>query len=280
MLLHEHTVRFGDVMYGGRMHSARVFDLTIRALESLTADFKKGFSDIISRDGVPYAPVDVRGSFPQYPSLGETIHVSGTVLDVGSKHFEVEYRFETESGPLGRIRMVHITVAPGGGAESLRPADREHLLDARTSQVETKPLPGYSDGTEDPMTTFEKEVTFRSPYIEAAGLGYIEDYFGFISAAVEDHLDACGTPLSSMSTGSPLVPVEFAFEFPKPIPFEDEIQICGRVLEVEPTQITVQYELNAAETGETRIQGRQKYACFDDQQEETSFPERILIAFR
>lgn len=272
MQLHEHTVRFGDIAVGEQMHQSKVFDIGIRSLETLVSELEVGIADIVEMGGVPYAPVDVRGRFTGYPQINETVSVDGTVMDVGDNHFEVAYSFETETSSVGRLEMVHISVAPEGGSKPLAAADKEYL-ERQEAPSETPSLQSFNGGKTG--ETFSNTVTFHSPYIEAAGLGYIEDYFKFIGASLEDHLAGEGIPIRDLEPAAPFVPTDWAFIFDKPIWFGDEITVRGAVSEVAAQTVTVEYALTGADPTDGRIRGDMTYQCWNEDEAAVPFPPEV-----
>lgn len=324
---YSHAVRFGDITVSGLMHHAKVFDLCIRALEAECNYFEVTIADIVDAGGVPYAPVDVRGEFHDYPRLDERLVVTAQPIEVGDNHFRTDYHFSAEPGAkadgesgvatdstgdsdagsrtvsrsCGRVRMTHVTVAPEGGAGALDPTDKERLQNRLEPAGEDSELPGISE-TDTIGATFSKAVTFHTPHIEAAGLGYIEDYVDFMAATLEGYLHNEGVPLKSLDVDAPMVPVGWAFEFHQPIYFEDDIRIRARVTDLSAESITVEYALTGADapadadspmdetanaTGDAsrghlehtdvRLEGEMTYECWDGG-ETVAVPEALLDA--
>jgi acyl-CoA thioesterase FadM len=261
---YDHTVRFGDISVGGLMHHDKVLDLCIRTLEEVCSGFEVRLIDIVDADGVPYAPVDVRGKFWSYPAIDRPIRVTPRLLDVDGKHFRLQYDFASEWATYGRVRMSHVTVSPAGGAGDLAPADQAHLEENVDRLDETQPeLPGF-EAQEATGAEFSQQVTYHSPYIEAAGLGYIEDYFGFMASTLESHLAAAGVPLSCLDVDAPMVPVGWAAEFPRPIRFGDTIRVDAAVTDISTDDVTVQYAHLGDDEDDVRLTAELRYECWDD----------------
>jgi acyl-CoA thioesterase FadM len=280
MHCHEFPARFRDFTVGQLFDHTRLFDLVNDGIETLTGEIGYELRDIVASDGVPYAPVDSRGVITHYPAYQgtRTIHVHATPIAVTDRSFVIEYEFRAGGSDESfcRIQQTHVTIDPNGGAtsvpEGLRgglerfQADRPQLEPGRVPDLPGSPVSGRED--------FSRVVQFRSPHIEAAGLGFMGDYFRFIASAFESYLESRGISLADTSQSPPFIiqPESFQFEFRSPIRFEDRVQILGRVTDVATSQVTVQYDLDAADSGERKISGTTRYSCFDATGELTALP--------
>jgi acyl-CoA thioesterase FadM len=122
-------------------------------------------------------------------------------------------------------------------------------------------------------------VTFRTPHIEAAGLGYFEDYAREMSLVLEAFLDERGQSLGDLTGETyPFVPVEWDLTIERSIAFEDEIDVVGRVVEVGDETVEVAYEFRRAGTGEVCIRAALAYGCLDGDGERVAFPPAAIEA--
>ena len=274
-----HPVRFGELSWGPFLHYATFFDLLIRATEALSHELDYPAEAIVAADGVPFAPVAIHAEVDRYPRYEDTIVVTGEPASVGETNVQVDYRFtrESDGAEFGRATVAHVTITPEHAAEAVSPELRERLsalgsVDGEPARVDPRRPDG--DGPE-----FTRTVTFRTPHIEAAGLGYFEDYAREMSLVLEAFLDERGQSLGDLTGGTyPFVPVEWDLTIERSIAFEDEIDVVGRVVEVGDETVEVAYEFRRAGTGEVCIRAALAYGCLDGDGERVAFPPAAIEA--
>lgn len=272
MELLERAVRFGDVGPGRLLHHTRVLHLLIVGAEALGERLDAPFADVVAAGGVPHMPVAVRAAFDRYPRYGEPVALHGTVLDVGDTSLTAGYTLRRGDGDrLATATVVHVTVDAAGSPRRVPEAARERVDDSGDDfpGVDHDLAPDDADVGDDP---FGNAFTVRSSQLEAVGQGYFEEYFRAIAGALEAHLEDRGPSLAERS-GSvvPFVPTGLAFEFLRPIRFEDTVAVEGR-LDAGGDPVTGHYRLRG--DGETRLRGVVEYGCFDADGEFVGFPDR------
>ena len=282
-LLH-HEVRFGELSWGPFLHYATFFDLLIRATEELSYVLEYPAEGIVAAGGVPFAPVAIHAEFERYPRYPDAIVVSGEPTAVGETNVQVDYRFvrAADGAEFGRARLVHVTITPEGAAEPVAPELRERLesMTGERSQspdwapARIEPRSPSGDGAE-----LGRTVTFRTPHLEAAGLGYFEDYARELAICLEEFLEARGRSLGEL-TGetSPFVPAAWDLTIERSIRFEDAIAIVGRVVSADPDAVEIAYEFRDAATDEVCIRTAITYGCLDEAGDRVPFPAGAIEA--
>lgn len=287
MALLERRVRFGEAC-GPLMHYATYFDLLLCAFEELGRDFEESPEDVVAGGRVPYAPVSTTARIERYPRYGDSIRVDGAPVAVTERSFTTGYTFDGKGGELGRGWITHMTIGTDGRAETLDPEFRERLVERRRDgptppDATAAEPPADAAATEPPpdATAFEWTTTFRSPHVEAAGVGYFAEYARALAVALEEHLDARGASLGAISGDRyPFYPVEWTLDFRRPIRFEDTVTVRGRVAETTPEAVTIRYGFVGGTEDDRRIAGHVRYGCFDAEGERTAFEKRALAAVR
>lgn len=278
MELLERDVRFGDVGPGRLLHHTRVMHLLIVGCEAFANRLGVPFADVVSDGGVPYMPVAVRAAFDRYPRYGDTVSLHGTPVDVGDTSLTAGYVLRRADGDrLATATVVHVTVDADGTPQPVPDVVRERVDDGvgDVPGVDHGLAPEDADVGDDP---FGHEFTVRSPQLEAVGWGYFEEYFRAIATALEEHLDEYGRSLGDRSDPVyPFVPTGLAFEFRRPIRFEDVVSVEGR-LAVDGADVVGHYRFGD-ERG-PRLLGVVTYGCFDENGEPTAFPETALAGVR
>ncbi|QLG63903.1 acyl-CoA thioesterase [Halorarum salinum] len=272
-----HKVRFGELSYGPLLHNATFFDLLIEATEELSYELGYTVEEIVEAGGVPYAPVAIHADVSRYPRYEDTIVVDVEPVSIGENHVQFAYRFEraSDGAEFGHATMVQVTITPDGAAEPITPALRDELeslgsADRRPVEIDPRPVEG--DGPQ-----FARDVTFRTPLLEAANLGYFEDYARELSITLETFLEDRGRSLRSLTDGAyPFVPVGWDMTLENSIRFEDEIAIVGRVLDADEDAIDVAYELRRESTDDVCIRADLSYGCFDGDGERVPFPAEAV----
>lgn len=263
MQLLTHPVRFGDTALGPVLHSATFFDLVAVALEKLASTLDYPFTEILEHGGIPYAPVDVRGDISSYPTHGETIVVDGAPLDIGTRSFSFDYTFKRASDGMeyGHVHATHVTVGSDGNAENLP----QSVWDGLTNLREHDSTGDVSDCPEiaaiDPdAAAFSRIFQIQTPHIEAADLGYFEEYFRFISIALEEFLTERESPIETLCGPSAhLQPFRWSFSFKDTVPHGAELTVLGSV-QPSTDPLVIQYRLNGHDR--THITGAVEYDCY------------------
>ncbi|UIP01499.1 thioesterase family protein (plasmid) [Halobaculum sp. CBA1158] len=275
-----HKVRFGELSYGPFMHNATFFDLLIEATEELSYELGYTVEEIVDAGGVPYAPVAIHAELSRYPRYDDTVVVGVDPVAVGETNVQFEYRFEraADGERFGTARMVQITITPEGTAEPV-PEDVRAELEARgpagLEPIEITPRAPEGDGAR-----FTREVPFRTPHIEAAGLGYFEDYARELSICLETFLEDRGHSLGTLTDGTyPFVPVDWNFTLERSIRFEDDIEIVGQTLDADDRSIDIAYQLRRPATDDICIRGDVTYGCFGGDGERVAFPSEAVELF-
>lgn len=277
MRLLESQVRFGDTSLGPTMHSTRFFDLLAIALEELGAALDYPFAEILEADGTPYAPVDVRASISRYPAHGERVVVDGTPVEIGTRSFTMVYTFSRDSDGRenGRIRTTHVTIDADGEAEPLP----EHVRDGLTAMGGEDPsqnpvdYPDISEIRRDDAT-FSRDVRIRTPHVEAADLGYFEEYFRFVSIALEEFFEERGIPIeTACGAAGQLQPVGWQVSFEDVVPFGADLTVAGTVEQTGAGGFTVQYRIDG--NVEPNIRCAFAYRCVGPDGEPTAVPAAI-----
>lgn len=274
-----HKVRFGELSWGPYVHHSRLFDWLIRATEELSYELGEPVESTVEAGGVPFAPVAIRGEMTAYPRYEDTVVVAGEPTAVGESNLQMSYRFRraADGAEFGRATMVQVTITPEHTAEPISPGIREQLaalgdLDGDPTRID--PAGPVGDGP-----VLAREMTFRTPHVEAAGLGYFEDYAREFSICLEDHLDAQGRSLRAL-TGEvvPFVPVAWDLTIERSIAFEDDVDVVGRVTDVDDRAVRVGYAFERADTGERCIAADLTYGCFDRDGARVAFPDEAIVA--
>jgi len=269
MDLVEHDVRFGEVGPGRLLHHARLFHLLVVAAEALCERVGDPFPAAVAAGRIPYAPVDVRASFVRYPRHGETVAVEGTPLSVGESSVTVGYtlRRADDDARFGTATVAHVTLDEAWRPSPIPGDARERLRDAVGA------FPGVAhelepDDADVGASPFTRRTTVRSPQIEAVGAGYFEEYFREIAMALEERLERRGRSLGERSGPTyPYVPTAAAFEFRRPVAFEDEVAVEGRLVEAadaggDADRPRGHYRFRG-EDWTTRLRGVVEYGRFD-----------------
>lgn len=272
-----HNVRFGELSWGPYVHYSRLFDWLIRATEELSYELNEPVEATVSAGGVPFAPVAIQATMDEYPRYEDTVVVAGEPTAVGETNVQMDYRFRraADGVELGRATMVQVTITPEHTAEPISPALRERL--ASIGEVDGDPVRIEPTGPAGDGPELRREVTFRTPHIEAAGLGYFEDYARELSICLEDQLDRRGQSLRALTDDIiPFLPVAWDLAIERSIAFEDSIEVAGRVESVAEDVVEVDYAFRDAESGERRIAADLTYGCFDTDGERVAFPDAAL----
>lgn len=276
-----HKVRFGELSFGPYVHNATFFDLLIQATEELSYDLDYAVEDIVEAGGVPYAPVAMESEMQRYPEYDDTIVVEADPVAVGETNVQLAYtlRRESDGREFGTVTMVQITITPDGVAEQITPELREKLQSYGSTDlppVDVSPRTPNGNGPR-----FTHDVTFRTPHIEAAGLGYFEDYAREFSVALEQFLASSGNSLRALSGDRyPFVPVEWNCTLEDSIRFEDDITVVGQVLDVADDEVSVAYEMRRGATSDVCIAADFTYGCFDDDGQRVDFQPAALAPMR
>ena len=288
MELLRHPVRFGELSRGPFLHYAVFFDLLIQATEELSYELDYPVEEIVAAGGVPYAPVAIHAEIERYPRYEDTIVVTGEPTSVGETNVQVDYRFRraADGVEFGRARLVHVTITPEHSAEPVSPGLRERLdaLSAKAGADDPASAAWAPDRIEPRALSGEgpalaRNVTFRTPHLEAAGLGYFEDYAREMSICLEAFLDERGCSLGDLTGPTyPFVPVAWDLTIERSITFEDAVAIVGRVLAAEADAVEVAYEFRNEATGDVCIRATVTYGCFDADGERVSFPAGAVEA--
>lgn len=272
-----HKVRFGELSWGPYVHHSRLFDWLIRATEELSYELGEPVESTVEAGGVPFAPVAIRGEMTAYPRYEDTVVVAGEPTAVGDSNLQMSYRFRraADGAEFGRATMVQVTITPEHTAEPISPALRERLaaigdLDGDPTRIE--PTGPVGDGP-----VLAREMRFRTPHIEAAGLGYFEDYARELSICLEDHVAEGGRSVRELTDEVvPFVPIDWDLAIERSIAFEDSIEIVGRATEVTERAVEVGYAFERAATGERCIAADLTYGCFDRDGDRVAFPDAAL----
>jgi acyl-CoA thioesterase FadM len=259
-----HKVRFGELSYGPLMHNATIFDLLIQALEELSYELGYTVEEIVDAGGVPYAPVAIHADIERYPRYEDTILVSVDPVSVGNNHVQLAYRLVRKSDGMvfGTATMVHVTITPEGKAEPISPEVRDKIESLGTADKEPVEIKPRSPGGDDPR--FERNVVFRTPHLEAADLGYFEDYAREITITLENFLEDQGQSLRTLTDNTyPFVPVGWDITLENSILFENDITILGEVFEADEESIDVGYEFRCDAPDEVCIRADLRYGAFN-----------------
>lgn len=284
MHVYDHDVRFGDVSIGGLVHHTLIFDLLNHGIEELSMKLGNELRTIVAEQGVPYAPVDFRIYFERYPPYQETrkIEIHIRPVSIGERSFEVEYelRRQEDAVTLARVRQVHVTITTEGNVAPLPETVRTSLEEflEPSSSFPDEALPDTSRPSLIGTRDFRNKVTFYSPYIEASQLGFFGDYFRFISNSLEGYLMNNGTSLGELTEKEqiPFLPAASAFEFQRPIRFEETIKISGEIASIDEREIVVNYVLQGNSAAKARIHGAHAYGCYDADGKRRAFSPGIL----
>lgn len=271
-------VRFGDLGFGQLTHPATFFDWLIISTEELSYEIGYTTDEIVDAGGVPYAPVATWGNLERYPRYDDTVKVTAEPVEISERSFRCEYRFtRADDGvSFGRSQIVHVTITPEGASEPIPPASHEQLL---KFQNESVPAP-IEINPEPPVIgtpAIDREVVFRTPHLEAADLGYFEEFVRFLTIALEEYLDELGLSLRAYS--KPVYPFlikGWKLTFAKSIEFEDRIRIKGEFSEVASDKVRVDYAFEGAVDGETRIVANVTYGCYNESGSQVSFPDDLI----
>lgn len=272
-----HKVRFGDLSFSPFMHNATFFDLLIQATEELSYELDYAVEDIVEAGGVPYAPVAIQADLERYPQYEDTIVVEAEPVSVGETNVQFEYslRRAADDYEFGTATMVQVTITPEGVAETITPDFRDRIR----SFGSTDRAPVAISAREPTGTgrRFTHDVTFRTPHIEAAGLGYFEDYARQFSVALEQFLEEHGRSLRSLTGDTyPYVPVGWDCTLEDSIRFEDDMTVVGEVLDVDDDEVTIAYEMRREETADVCIAADFTYGCFDEGGDRVEFHPEAL----
>lgn len=273
----KHPVRFGEISHGPFIHTGVVFDLLIQATEELSHDLEYPAESIVAADGVPYAPVAIEAAMTQYPQYGDTILIDVEPIAIGDRHVQLEYRFEraSDGSEFGRVAMVQVTITPDGHAEKVQPSVRsglEALPGSDRDEIDVSPRPPQGDGP-----ALSREMTFRTPHVEGAGLGYFEDYAQEMALCLETWLADRGKSVGSLTGDTyPFIPVEWALTLQESIQFEDQIEIVGRILEKDDRSVDIAFEFQRPATDDICIRADMTYGCFDGQGQRVVFPSEAM----
>lgn len=274
-----HKVRFGELSYGPLLHHATLFDLLIVATEELSYELGYTVEEIVEGGGVPYAPVAIHAELDRYPRYEDTVAVRAEPASIGDTNVQFAYEFASadDGTEFGRATMVQVTITPEHTAEPVS-ADVRERIEALGSggrePTRIDPRAPTGDGAR-----LAREVTFRTPHIEAAGLGYFEDYARELSICLESFLDDRGRSLRALTGETyPFVPLAWDLTIEASIAFEDRIEIAGRVLSADEDAVEVAYELRRTETGDVCIRADFTYGCFDGAGERVAFQPEALAA--
>lgn len=276
-----HKVRFGDLSFSPFVHNATFFDLLIQATEELSYDLDYAVEDIVDAGGVPYAPVAIQADLQQYPEYEDTIVIEADPVSVGETNVQLVYtlRRESDGREFGTATMVQITITPDGVAERITPELREKIQSygsTNRTPVSVSPREPTGDGAR-----FTHDVTFYTSHIEAAGLGYFEDYAREISVALEQFLAANGDSLRALTDDRyPFVPVGWNCTLEDSIRFEDDITVFGQVLDAADDAVTIAYEMRREATDDICIRADFTYGCFDEDGQRVDFQPAALAPMR
>jgi acyl-CoA thioesterase FadM len=305
MRLLTHPVRFGDTTVGRSMHSETLFDLLAVALEELGEAVDYPFTEILSNGGTPYAPVDVRGRVSQYPVHGETVRVEGEPVEISTRSFVYQYVFRraTDGTEYCRMQATHVTIDADGDAEPLPEHVRASLsasLDAEDRELTDKSVgaSGYPTlgeyasvaeitdcDDEAPPATFSRDFRIGTPHIEAADWGYFEEYFRFISLALEEQLVSRGVdPADICEKELQIQPVAWHVTFEDVVPYGSTLTVNGAIQESDEESatvndaLTVRYHLDS-DRG-THIRAVFEYACIGPDKSAKPVPSDVFGVFQ
>jgi len=281
MELLRHEVRFGELSYGPLMHNATWFDLLIEATEELSHELGYTVEEIVAAGGVPYAPVAAHAEVDRYPRFEDTVVVDAVPVRIGDSHVQFAYRFRRASDgtEFGHATTAQVTIAPDGAAEPISEELRAELKPLVAEDRE--PVEIAARNPEGDGLRLAHDVVFRTPHVEAAGLGYFEDYARELSICLEAFLAERGRSLRSLTDGTvPFVPVAWDLTLEESIRFEDEIAVVGRVLATDERAVEVAYEFRRPATDDVCIRADLTYGCFDGGGERVAFDPEALDVVR
>jgi acyl-CoA thioesterase FadM len=305
MRLLTHPMRFGDTALGRSMHSETLFDLLAVALEKLGEAVGYPFTEILANGGTPYAPVDVSGRVSQYPVYGETIRIEGVPVEIGTRSFAYQYVFRraADGTEYCRMQATHVTIDADGNAEPLPEHVRAALSasldtegkEATDSAIGTSSYPELDEyasiakilncGREDSPVTFSQDFRIGTPHIEAADWGYFEEYFRFISLALEKELVSRGVDAAKICEESlQIQPVTWHVVFEDVVPYGSTLTVNGAVLSSDEGSatvddaLTVRYNLDS-DRG-THIRSVLEYACLGDSTSAEPVPSDVTGVFQ
>lgn len=276
-----HKVRFGELSYGPLLHNATFFDLLIEATEELSYELGYTVEEIVAAGGVPYAPVAIHADIQRYPRYEDTIVVDVEPVSIGENHVQFAYRFVRASDDVefGTATMVQVTITPDRTAEPVSPELRTEIQSLGSTDrqpVDISPRSPDGDGLQ-----FTRDVVFRTPHLEAANLGYFEDYARELSICIEELIESRGRSLRDLTDDTyPFVPVSWDLTLEDSILFEDDITIVGEVLDVDERTVNVAYEMRRESTGDVCIRADLAYGCFDSDGERVPFPPEATEVLR
>lgn len=284
-------IRFGDVGCGPFVDAATLFDLNVRAMESLSAAIDYSTVSLSAEGYIPFAAVATTGEMARYPQYGETVRISSSPVERRERSFRMEnrYRRASDDGRYGTVSTTHVVIAPEGGAITLPDhvcdALDERLIDPMEKAIRSRDeLQGHSTIDE---PTFTYEVTVRRAHLEAAGYVYYEEYARMLAFALDDYLSLehpAGTRASAPRPSTPasatnaLLPTSWDVQFAAPTGFGERLTIEARIDDVSDDEATVCYRVRNSEL-ETKLTCVLEYGVFDTDGERIGFDSALADAF-
>lgn len=132
------------------------------------------------------------------------------------------------------------------------------------------------------MTLFQHQRPVRFQDIDAAGIAFFANVFGFFHDAYVEHLAARGIALSHVISagtwGAPLVHAEA--DYKAPMRFGDTLTVAISGAQLGETSITVEYEIRNAATQRLCCLGKTVHAFIDRATfKPRPVPEEVRAAF-
>lgn len=273
--LDKHSVRFGELA-GPLVHGAKFFDWQLISTQELARAVEYPFEDLVAKDAIPYAPVNVDATVHRYPTFDDVISTEVTPTHVGNSSVELVYEIvDSDGNPVSTAQMTHVTIAPEGGALAFPQAVQDRLEDRRENIDGTLSLQNESNGE---YPTFARSYPVNSPHIEGSELAYFEEYPRFADLALESFLTDAGCELSELAGDrQPFRLRDWHWEFKSPVHFDSILDVTSDVKSVSKERIRISHTFRTDD--EIRIQGTSEYGCFDRDGNPTTFTTEMIKPF-
>lgn len=273
-----HPVRFGELA-GPLVHGSMVFDWELISTQEIADTFDYPFEQIVAEDGIPYAPVVVSTTVERYPTFEDTVTVETDPINVGESSVELRYRMvDGDGNPLATARIIHVTIAPEGGAQPLPDETRTAFDDAL---VDENPVVGPASDLEespDEHPTFSTDFEIRGPHVEGSVLAYFEEYPRFAAIALEEFLESQGPTLGDFNgEKQPFRLRDWRWQFNEPVHYERTLTVECDVTRVTDDTVRVAHTFSTGDA--PLIEGVTDYGCFDRDGRSTTFEHAALDAF-
>lgn len=268
------AVRFGELA-GPLVHGSAFFDWQLISTQEFAEAIGYPLEQLIAVDEIPYAPVFAQTRIDQYPSVGDSIAVETTPVQVGEHRIDLRYEFLDGAGEMfGTGQISHVTISSDGTAKPLPEAVRERVTERVADDADSPTLEFDAEWPVRSERTYGESFRVHRPLTEGSELAYFEEYPRLATIALERYLAEQGLSLPETSDDrQPFRLQGWEWNFNSPVAYGTMLDVNATITDVSEESVLVAHTFE--QDGRTRIEGWTEYGCFDSDGEPIAFEERI-----